>query len=80
MTESSPIVIYPNPSVNFIRIKNGEREAIKSYGIYNQAGRLIRQSESSVNEIIVQDLPNGMYFLRLTNDRNVQINRRFIKI
>lgn len=80
MTETSPIVIYPNPAADFIRLKNGEKEAIKSYEIYNSAGRLIRQNDNPVSEIKIQDLPSGMYFLQLKNERNVLINRRFIKI
>jgi hypothetical protein len=80
MTETSSIVIYPNPSVDYIRIKNGEKEGIKLCSIYNQAGRLILQSEHSVNEITIQNLPSGVYFLQLTNDQNMQINRRFVKI
>ncbi|MDP5140663.1 MAG: T9SS type A sorting domain-containing protein, partial [Spirosomaceae bacterium] len=80
MIEASPIVIYPNPSSDFIRIKNGEKEAIKSYEIYNISGRLIRQNESPATEIKIQDLPSGMYFLQLKNERNVLINRRFVKI
>lgn len=79
MTETSPVVIYPNPTADFIRIKNGEEEAIKSYQIFTNTGRLIRQSDSSVSEISVQDLPSGTYFLQLKNERNILINRRFIK-
>lgn len=80
MTETSPIVIYPNPSTDFIRIKNGEKEAIKSYEIYTNYGRLIRKSDEPVNEITIQNLPSGIYFLQLKNERNSLINRRFIKI
>ncbi|MFT6202907.1 MAG: hypothetical protein ACJAZY_001462 [Spirosomataceae bacterium] len=80
MTKTSPIVIYPNPSADYIRIKNGEEEAIKSYEIYNHSGRLIRQNKVTTNEINIRDLPSGVYFLQLTNARNVLINRMFIKI
>ncbi len=79
MTEASPIVIYPNPSADFIRIKNGEKEAIKSYEIYDNAGKLICKSDNPTNEITVRDLQSGIYFLQLTNDRNLLINRRFVK-
>ncbi len=79
MTETSPIVIYPNPSADFINIKNGEKESIISYQIYDNAGRLMQHNEHPVSEILIQDLPSGAYVLRLINERKDLINRRFVK-
>lgn len=79
MTEASPIIIYPNPATESLKINYGEDEKIKSYGIYNSTGKLIRESNALPEAINIQDLPTGLYTLQFLNQDNVHINRKFIK-
>ena len=55
------INIYPNPASNFIHTDLGF--SASNYSIYETGGRLIRESNFTNDEIEVNDLKAGMYFV-----------------
>lgn len=66
--------IYPIPSSDFIYIK--ETSGLKNYSIYNSLGAKITSAAlTSDNKIDIQNLANGMYFLKFDNGNTT----KFIK-
>ena len=75
------IHIYPNPVKDKLIIKVPNITLPDGYRIYNMLGQLI--NESSINDlsdtsIDVEDLSNGVYFIKITKN-NHSITLRFIK-
>jgi len=58
------ITIAPNPASNIIYI-NGPAHLVAR--LYNSVGQLVRESAKG-NSVVVQDLPPGMYLLRVFDD------------
>ncbi|MGI9525510.1 MAG: DUF4832 domain-containing protein [Weeksellaceae bacterium] len=64
------IFIYPNPASEFITIalKNTDVETIKIYNIYGQLVKVV--SIASNQKINITELPAGIYFISLRNDKS----------
>jgi hypothetical protein len=74
LTLSTQMIIYPNPSSNFIKIP--ETSSIKSYRIYNILGNEINHGKiGENNQIDIRNFVNGLYFLHFDNG----IIKKFIK-
>ncbi|MBC8756893.1 T9SS type A sorting domain-containing protein [Kordia sp. YSTF-M3] len=68
------IQLYPNPATNYIQLSNFPKN--ENYTIYNISGAKIKRSNISNNEKIdIQNLTNGLYFLKFDNG----ITLKFIK-
>lgn len=65
--ENLKISIYPNPVIDFVYIKtNGSK--IESINLINLTGRVVYSNQNVnnyLNKISMNNLPNGMYFLRI---------------
>lgn len=60
------IQLYPNPANDYFQLSN--LTAAEGYTIYNMLGAKIKSSNISINEKIdIQNLTNGIYFLKLDN-------------
>ena len=71
---NSTLAVYPNPAKNTIKI-NGLKTN-ESYAIYNTLGAVVKKGTASNNEVIaIDNLTNGMYFLKLEDNRTL----KFIK-
>jgi hypothetical protein len=70
--------IFPNPSNGRVFINKGNE--IKSVKIYNPNGSLAAElnPENGVKEINLDNLPSGIYFLEMKNDK-VTLTRKLIK-
>ena len=70
--------IYPNPATNEISIEglisnNDEIQFLNSIGTTVKATKI-----SQNNKITVNDLANGIYFIRISNQKNVQYKKLII--
>jgi predicted alpha/beta superfamily hydrolase len=76
------VEIFPNPATQFIRLANLEAGQIYDYQIFNSTGAL-KDSATVVNgqTIWVQNLPKGVYFLKLRKQGKdgSWMNGRFIR-
>lgn len=68
--ESSEIVIYPNPSNDWIRIDFGNNEHITEWRLFDASGKIIYQQQvktaSNESRIIqVDQLNSGVYYLQI---------------
>ena len=71
-------LIYPNPVNNKLTIE--AEQALGMVEIYNLMGALVYSQKDCANkvEINTSDLPTGIYFIRMTNDKTSEA-RRFVK-
>ena len=71
-------LIYPNPVNDKLTIE--AEQALGTVEIYNLMGALVHSQKDCANkvEINTSDLPTGIYFIRMTNDKTSEA-RRFVK-
>lgn len=68
------LYIYPNPSKSKIRLANNLNNNIK-YKMFNSLGIKINEGIFSNNEITIDHLESGMYYIQLENNKTL----KFIK-
>lgn len=68
--------IYPNPSVDYLIVKNG---VVSNYSVINAAGVTVQSGDVMGNKIDVRNLENGNYFIQLNSQNGAQ-TKRFIKM
>lgn len=67
---TNKISLYPNPANNVINIKSGINLTNAEISIYSAYGKHVKSIKSIKDKnitVLTSDLPNGVYFLRLTN-------------
>jgi hypothetical protein len=74
------ISVYPDPANDLITIKISGEKAGNNLTIMNIEGRKLidRQITGSSTQIDISTLPSGVYFVRVTNHRTMQVGK-FIK-
>lgn len=73
---NSTLKIYPNPSSNYINISDELNRPIQNVTIYNQVGKLVKNSNvTSYGKIDISSFASGYYFLEVDfgNNRERQI-------
>lgn len=56
--------VYPNPTTGFINVETTEQ--LSSYTIYDATGRMVRENRfDSNNQINLENVNNGIYFIRI---------------
>lgn len=60
------IVLYPNPAGDFVRIDGVDANLCDEILIFDLAGRIVKKYQYC-NELIINDLQNGAYMLRVVN-------------
>lgn len=73
--ELSDLEIYPNPTTDFISIKNEDLNGW-DYTIYSSNSSIVRQGKLLSNRIEFNNTPPGLYFLVLKNETQ----RRIVKL
>ena len=71
-------LIYPNPVNDKLIVE--AQETLGTVEIYNLMGALVYSQKDCANKVEIQtaNLPTGIYFIRLTNDKTSEA-RRFVK-
>jgi aspartate 1-decarboxylase len=79
-TTINDILIFPNPSNEYIIIDNKEGNSEFEYKIYDSSGKLIKSSTATYGaQINVSGLDNGYYFLNIKDDNGDVMNKSIIK-
>lgn len=73
--KESKLSVYPNPTTSFINIQNNDGEKIESITIGDLTGRTVKYVDQSSNKINVQDLPKGVYLLKIKTDKGFKIEK-----
>lgn len=73
--------IYPNPFSDQITIELSDREQEVQFYIIDSQGKVMQENRllQLRNEISVENLPNGLYYLRLS-DGNNSVTKKIIKL
>lgn len=81
-TELKNDIIYPNPTTDYIQINKLNANELKIIKIYDNLGNLqIELNSNQIKENIDVDiLPIGIYFIELINNNNTTIFSKFNKI
>lgn len=76
--ESMNINVYPNPAEGFVNVK---AEGLKNVELIDMMGRVISRNESSetMTTIDLSSLTSGIYFLRVTTESGVSLQRIAVK-
>ena len=69
------LVISPNPSSSIFKWNDN---SLKNAEVYDMMGRIIFQERAENQEINLQNLRTGIYFLRLSNEKNTFV-RKIVK-
>jgi alpha-tubulin suppressor-like RCC1 family protein len=72
------ITLYPNPTAATLTLANAENLKIEKLQVIDVAGKTIMTKNGGDAQIDVQQLPAGMYFLRISAKEGVQ-HLKFIK-
>lgn len=76
--EVGAISIYPNPTNSVLNIKNTSKREIATVTVFDALGRIV-YTNSGADQISVENLEDGVYFLKLDFNDNNTITKRFIK-
>jgi hypothetical protein len=74
------IQVYPNPVNELLTIIVTENADIQSLVLLNDKGQLIRQFEQIPTQLDMSLLPQGIYFLKINNDKGEWAMKRVIKM
>jgi hypothetical protein len=69
------LVISPNPSTGIFRWND---VSLKNAEVFDMTGRIIFQEKTNNQEVNLQNLNTGVYFLRLSNEKNTFV-RKIVK-
>lgn len=72
-------VIYPNPATDVIHISPSLNKKFVQAEIFALTGNKVKSVEDPANSINISDLPQGIYMIVLTDDRQRQHLTRIIK-
>ncbi|MEE9438944.1 MAG: nidogen-like domain-containing protein [Saprospiraceae bacterium] len=79
----SNIVVYPNPTSRYINL-SGTMDGLSSVSIVDGNGKIVLSKritkKTPLHRLDVSMLPNGSYMIRLSNDKNINLVKQFIKI
>lgn len=67
--EAKDFVVYPNPTSDYLKVKQYGLITELNYEVYDQSGRLLRSQKSAEHqvEMNIKDLAKGFYILRISN-------------
>jgi hypothetical protein len=75
--ELSGINVYPVPTkdIIYVEVSEAEKDALVAYEIYDVQGKLMNKGNISTKSININDLEQGIYFLRVFSDQSVYTNK-----
>lgn len=74
---NNEIIIFPNPATNKITI-GGSQLANKNYQIINLSGQIAKQGILNSNEILLDELECGLYYLEFRDSKKT-VSKKIIK-
>lgn len=79
INQNSLLQVYPNPATDFITINLDNNTLSNSFiYCYNTSGQLIFVEDNNNSEIDVSMLQKGVYFIKVSTDKNIYYTK-FIK-
>jgi hypothetical protein len=83
-SSSDDVVIYPNPAHEVVNVLYDAKAGVKTIAVYNLIGKLVgpiyRPTSTTSAHLELNDMPTGVYFLRLMDGQGrVVATRRFTR-
>ncbi len=80
-TKSGGAMVYPNPVKTLLNINLSEYEGSTQIQIFNMSGLLIQSKTTGrLNEAVdVNDIPSGIYLLKISNSKKETVISKFVK-
>ena len=72
--------IHPNPANEIITIKSKNQLSYSSISIYDLSGKMVLELFTETEQIDISNLDNGIYFLELKNENDIQLSREKLMI
>lgn len=71
------VIVYPNPTSDFIKIKHLQNTELKKVDLFNSLGKLILSKETSGQEfkLDLTSIDQGVYFLRISSGNKIAFKR-----
>jgi hypothetical protein len=76
---SSDFMIYPNPSTDVINVYAANIKSINTVEVLNNLGQVVVNSNVVGNQINVENLETGIYFVKIKTNTNQIIIKKFSK-
>lgn len=77
---SEKFKIYPNPVKTSFTVENNIKNGDISFEVFNALGQLVKKGiMNNKNEINVSELNEGIYYIKLYNNKNIVGQQKFIK-
>ena len=75
---SENIQLYPNPANNHVNVVYSRSLNVKNIAVYNLIGRMVKiyKVGNTSAKLDIDDLPSGVYFVRLLNDKGIIVGTR----
>ena len=77
ITQNTFVQVYPNPTNGQLVIDNGQW-TIENIGIFDIYGRKVKQFSTFNSQLSIEDMPAGVYFLRVETEKE-SITKKIIK-
>lgn len=77
LPELDAIKVFPNPANNQLNIFTSEHLNIKGISIHDNKGKLVYENVGSTNQLTIEQLPEGLYFLNL-HYQDYIIRKKFV--
>jgi hypothetical protein len=73
----SRLLLYPNPATDKITIETSQTPIQSQLSIMNLNGQevMTHQITQPMTQMDISSLPQGVYFVRLTNDRTMEVGK-----
>jgi len=78
--EATQFSVFPNPAVDELVIESNTNDVITGVTIYSALGREVYSAKGRIEDRIdIQNLPEGAYFVRITNENNLVSTVKLLK-
>lgn len=79
LNEANPVYISPNPADKFLKISGNQSILIYfNVSIFDILGKIVYSGNNISEKINVQDLQNGIYFLKIQNNNHIFVHKLII--
>ena len=72
------IILYPNPTLEILKIDNSSDYQIKNIKVYSVLGSLVFEEDNPINQIDLSNLSKGVVFIKIETSKGVLV-KKFIK-
>ena len=80
LIETQKTKVYPNPAFNNLNIQNNSSQVIQ-FSFYNSLGEQVisKSVTGKTGSVDLSSFPNGIYFYKITSDKDITRNGKIIK-